>query len=90
MAANYEWGLVLGVAFVLLGVLLAVSYFTRTGIIARSTTMEATRQPLFILLMTLGISLMLILAFLPYLTVGEDIKMFKDGGRQDTIDRSMG
>jgi ABC-type transport system involved in multi-copper enzyme maturation permease subunit len=80
MATNYEWGLVLGVAFVLLGVLLAVSYFTRTGVIARATTMEATRQPLFILLMVLGISLMLVLAFLPYLTFGEDIKMFKDGG----------
>ena len=80
MATNYEWGLVLGVAFALLGVLLAASYFTRTGIISRSTTMEATRQPLFILLMVLGIALMLVLAFLPYLTFGEDIKMFKDGG----------
>jgi len=79
-ATNYEWGMVLGVAVVLLGALLSVSYFTRTGIIARSTTMEATRQPLFILLMTLAIVLMLILAFLPYLTFGEDIKMFKDGG----------
>ena len=80
MATNYEWGLVLGVAGMLLAALLAVSYFTRTGIIARSTTMEATRQPLFILLMVLAIMLMLILAFLPYLTFGEDIKMFKDGG----------
>ena len=80
MATSYEWGLVMGVAALLLAALLGVSYFTRTGIIARSTTMEATRQPLFILLMSLAIILMLILAFLPYLTFGEDIKMFKDGG----------
>ncbi len=48
---GYQWGLVLGVTLALLAGLLYVCYFTRTGIIARSTTMEATRQPLFLLLM---------------------------------------
>ena len=33
MANNYEWGLVLGVALVLLPALVSVSYFTRTGYI---------------------------------------------------------
>ena len=80
MANNYEWGLVLGVALVLLTALVSVSYFTRTGIIARSTTMEATRQPLFLLLMCLAIALMLILGFVPFFTFGEDIKMFKANG----------
>tara|TARA_B100000029_G_scaffold417058_1_gene421554 strand:+ start:1019 stop:1963 length:945 start_codon:yes stop_codon:yes gene_type:complete len=78
MATSYNWGLVLGSAFILLASLLAVSYTTRTGIIARSTTMEATRQPLFILLMVLSIVFMIVLTFLPFLTFGEDIKMFKD------------
>jgi len=80
MANNYEWGLVLGVALALLTALVSVSYFTRTGIIARSTTMEATRQPLFLLLMCLAIALMLILGFVPFFTFGEDIKMFKANG----------
>ncbi|MFP6768411.1 MAG: ABC transporter permease subunit [Planctomycetaceae bacterium] len=77
---GYQWGLVLGVTLALLAGLLYVCYFTRTGIIARSTTMEATRQPLFLLLMNLAIVFMIILAFLPQFTMGEAIKMFKDCG----------
>ena len=77
---GYQWGLVLAVTLVLAIGLILVDYLTRTGIIARATTMEATRQPLFLLLMILAITFMIILAFLPQFTLGEDIKMFKDSG----------
>jgi len=80
VSGDYQWGLVLAVTLALAVGLILLDYMTRTGIIARATTMEATRQPLFLLLMILAITFMIILAFLPQFTLGEDIKMFKDSG----------
>ena len=47
----------LGVIGLIIGLLLAgmfvVLYMTRTGVIARATTKESVRQPVFLLLLTL-------------------------------------
>lgn len=48
--------------------------------IALSTAKEAISQPLFYLLMTIGVVLLLAFIFVPYYTLGEDVKMLKDSG----------
>jgi ABC-type transport system involved in multi-copper enzyme maturation permease subunit len=48
--------------------------------IAWATAKEATRQPAFFVLLFLGAMFLLISVFLPYFTLGEDIKMYKDAG----------
>ena len=65
---------------VLFGVLLYMSYGTRTGVIARATTKEAVRQPLFLLLLFLALLLIIVNTFLPFFSLGEDVKMLKDCG----------
>ena len=60
--------------------LIGVSYFTRTGIIARATTKEAVRQPLFALMLFIGVLLIVVNTFLPFFSLGQDIKMLKDCG----------
>lgn len=64
----------------ILGLLLGTSYGTRTGVIARATTKEAIRQPLFLLLMFIAFLLILVNTFLPFFSLGQDIKMLKDCG----------
>ena len=66
-----------------LGVLLAMilfSYKTRAGVIARATTKESVRQPLFLLLMGLGLLLIIVNTYLPFFSLGQDIKMLKECG----------
>lgn len=48
--------------------------------IARTTAKEAMSQPLFYVLLALGIFALLIFPFVPYNTFGEDIKMLKAEG----------
>lgn len=55
-------------------------YFTRAGIIARATTKEAIRQPLFSLLMALALITLVMNTFLPFFSFGEDFKMLMDCG----------
>ena len=55
-------------------------YTTQAGIIARATTKEAIRQPVFLLLLAVSLVLLLINTFLPFFTMGDDIKMLKDCG----------
>jgi ABC-type transport system involved in multi-copper enzyme maturation permease subunit len=65
------------------GTLNALSPFiqsTKTGVIAFVTAKEAVRQPLFLVLLVVGILAILLSTFLPYYTFGEDIKMLKDVG----------
>ncbi len=64
-----------------------VSYFlksitgrTPTGIIAIATMKEAIRQPVFFLLLILVMVVILVLTFVPYFTLGEDVKVLKDDG----------
>jgi ABC-type transport system involved in multi-copper enzyme maturation permease subunit len=66
-----------------LGVILATvlfCYLTRAGIIARATTKEAIRQPLFPLLMAIALISLVVNTFLPFFSFGEDFKMLMDCG----------
>jgi ABC-type transport system involved in multi-copper enzyme maturation permease subunit len=47
---------------------------------ARATAKEAVSQPLFYLILTIGIFCLILFPFIPYNTFGEDIKMLKDTG----------
>ena len=52
----------------------------KVAAIAWTTAKEAMSQPLFYLLLTIGIFGLLLFPFIPYNTLGEDIKMVKDEG----------
>ncbi len=60
--------------------LVIFSYGTRAGIIARATTKEAVRQPLFFLLLAISAFLLLLNTFIPFFTLGSDVKMLKECG----------
>jgi len=60
--------------------LIGISYGTRTGVIARATTKEAVRQPLFLLMLFISLMLIVVNTFLPFFSLGEDVKMLKDCG----------
>ena len=55
-------------------------FTTRAGIVARATTKEAVRQPVFILVLVLATVFLSISVFIPYFTFGDDVKMLKDCG----------
>lgn len=55
-------------------------YWTTHGVIARATTKEAVRQPIFLLLLGLGIVINVMNVFIPFFTLGDDVKMLKDCG----------
>src|SRR5213592_3825121 len=52
----------------------------KTYTIAMTTAKESIRQPMFVILLILGILPLLVFPFIPYYTFGEDIKMVKDTG----------
>lgn len=78
------WLVALG-ALIVLGVLLAL-YFALTLIapklaaIARTTAKEAMLQPLFYVVLLIGVAALLAFPFIPYNTFGEDVKVVKDSG----------
>lgn len=78
--ASLQWGLVIAVGLGFLGALLAHAYLTKSGIIARATTKEAIRQPVFLLAMVIAMVLLLVNTVLPFFSLGEDVKMLKDCG----------
>lgn len=67
-------------AAVLIAVLLLLAFTTRAGIIARATTKEALRQPVFLLLLALSILVIFANYYVPFFSLGEDTKMFIDCG----------
>ena len=67
-------------AAVLIAALLAIRYLTRAGTIARATTKEALRQPVFLLLLALGLLVIGANYYVPFFSLGEDTKMFIDCG----------
>jgi ABC-type transport system involved in multi-copper enzyme maturation permease subunit len=69
----------LGFAALLAG-LFAVLYGTQAGIIARATTKEALRQPVFALLMVVGLVIILFNTFVPFFSLGDDVKMLETCG----------
>ncbi len=48
--------------------------------IARTTAKESMSQPLFYVLMTVGVVGLILFPFVPYNTLGEDVKMLKEEG----------
>jgi hypothetical protein len=52
----------------------------RVAAIASATTKEAIGQPLFAVVITAGIALLVAFIVIPYNTFGEDVKMYKDSG----------
>jgi ABC-type transport system involved in multi-copper enzyme maturation permease subunit len=75
-----EWRWVNLVVFILLAVLGGFCYGTKAGVIARATTKEAVRQPVFLLMLAIGILVLVLNTFLPFFSLGEDVKMLKDCG----------
>ena len=58
----------------------AFSYGTRAGFIARATTKEAIRQPLFFLLLLIAAAVLVVNTFMPFFTLGDDIRELKNCG----------
>ena len=76
------WTAVLGLATVVLPLWILKGIWVATGnpaqTIARATTTEAIRQPVFSLMIMLCMVVNLLNAFIPFFTLGEDVKMMKD------------
>jgi len=60
--------------------LVVFNYFTRSGTIARATTKESVRQPVFILMTLIGIGTIGLNTIIPFFSMGDDTKMFIDCG----------
>lgn len=52
----------------------------KVAAIAHTTAKEAWAQPLFWVVLVLGAVLLMVFPFIPYYTLGEDVKMIKDSG----------
>jgi hypothetical protein len=60
---------------------LAVRFLApRTSVIASSTAKETVAQPLFTMLVAIGVVALIAFVFIPYNTFGEDVKMLKTSG----------
>ena len=70
------WIVTLGLFFALIG----FAYWTRAGIIARATTKEAVRQPLFFLLLIISAFILMVNTWVPFFTLEADVKMLKECG----------
>ncbi len=74
------WLITFGVVGFMILALFLICYGTQMGIIARATTKEAIRQPVFFLLLGIGLVLLIVNTVLPFFSLGEDVKMLKDCG----------
>ncbi len=66
--------------FVAAAGLVAYAYGTRGGVIARATTKEAIRQPLFPLILVISIAVLALNTVMPFFTLEDDVKMLKECG----------
>ncbi len=67
-----------GVAFLfVLAGLVAFLYSTRAGIIARATAKEALRHPVFALLFAVSLVMLVLNTFIPFFSLGDDVKMLE-------------
>ena len=73
-------GAAVTVAILIALYLLLVQAAPKIGAIARTTAKEALSQPLFYVVLALGVFALVLFPFIPYNTFGEDIKMVKDTG----------
>ncbi|HEX6985997.1 MAG TPA: ABC transporter permease subunit, partial [Planctomycetaceae bacterium] len=74
------WWAVVAAVIALPVVCVVLAKTTRLGMIAAATFKEAIRQPLFLLLVALSIVVLIVNTFLPFFSLGEDVKMLKDCG----------
>lgn len=65
--------------------LIVLNYSTRAGTIARATTKEALRQPVFFLMTGLAVLVMVANYYIPFFSMGEDTKMYIDCGLAMTL-----
>src|SRR5262245_31896527 len=63
-----------GLFLAVLAALVVYLYSTRSGIIARATTKEALRQPVFSLLVALSLTILVLNTFVPFFSLGDDVK----------------
>lgn len=68
---------ILGVVLAGVIALVIFLYRTRAGVIARATAKEAVRQPVFPLLLTLAIVMLVANTYIPFFSLGEDVKMME-------------
>lgn len=64
---------------------LAFLYGSRSGIIARATAKEAIRQPIFPLLLALALVMLVVNTFVPFFSLGDDVKMLEICGLATTL-----
>jgi ABC-type transport system involved in multi-copper enzyme maturation permease subunit len=76
--SSNEWMVSIGVGVLFLVGVGVFAYTTKAGIIARATTKEAVRQPVFLLCLALALVILVLNTFLPFYSLGEDVKMLKD------------
>lgn len=65
--------------------LIFLNYTTQAGTIARATTKEALRQPIFFLMTGLAILVMVANYYIPFFSMGDDTKMYIDCGLAMTL-----
>jgi ABC-type transport system involved in multi-copper enzyme maturation permease subunit len=70
-------GVTAGGFLLVLAGLFAFLYMTRTGIIARATAKEALRQPVFVMLLLLSLMMLVLNTFVPFFSLGDDVKMLE-------------
>lgn len=80
LALETGWIGVIASCVLVLGLILGVCYGTQAGMIARATTKESIRQPLFPMLILIGILIFVLNTFNPAFTFGDDFKLFIDCG----------
>lgn len=80
LAVSAGWIGVIAGSILVLGLILGVCYGTQAGMIARATTKESIRQPLFPMLIVIGILVFVLNTFNPAFTFGDDFKLFMDCG----------
>jgi len=79
-AKEIDWTWTWLTVFGLVVALAALSYTTRIGVIARATTKEAVRQPLFVLLLVISAAILIINSVMPFFTLEDDVKMLNECG----------
>src|SRR5262249_19000158 len=80
LEAPVNWTATIAVSVGCLVALIAFGYTTKRGISAGATTKEAVRQPVFWLCLGLALVLLVVNTFLPFFSLGDDVKMQKDCG----------
>jgi len=80
VAQEIDWTWTWLTVFGMMVGLVALSYSTRIGVIARATTKEAIRQPLFILLVLISAAILILNSVMPFFTLEDDVKMLNECG----------